>query len=103
MSDFEIVENYYYYDFTPTRTYVKNIIGYYKYLFKNKMKDFKTSIYEWYKKNEIEPLQNKCNELIKENFYLKKELEYYKIEFQKFQNAVRIKKTNKTLEGECRM
>jgi len=98
MSNFEIVENYYYYDFSPTRTYVKNKIGYYIYLFKNKMSDFKTSIYEWYKKNEIEPIQNKCNDLIKQNFHLKKELEYYKIEFQKFQNAVRIKNSNKIME-----
>lgn len=85
--DWDIVENYYYWDMHPNKTYLKNKIGLYKYLIKLKMYTFKKSIvknfcdhsiYNYYKNKFIDPMQEKCNELIKENFYLKKELEYYK-------------------------
>jgi hypothetical protein len=71
--DWDIIE-YYYWDMHPNKTYLKNKIGLYKYLIKLKM----SSIYNYYKNTFIDPMQEKCNELIKENFYLKKELEYYK-------------------------
>ena len=74
MDTWDIVENYYYWDFHPRTTYLKNKIGLYKYLFKKTM----ASISEYYRDMFIDPLQEKCNELIEENFNLKTQIEYYK-------------------------
>lgn len=78
MDSWDIVENYYYWDFHPRTTYLKNKLGLYKYLFKKTM----ASISEYYRDMFIDPLQEKCNELVKENFYLKRQLEYYKSQYK---------------------
>ena len=93
--DWDIIENYYYWDMNPNKTYLKNKIGLYKYLIKLKMHTFKNSIYDYYKNKFIDPMQERCNELIKENFYLKQELDKYKSHTFKKEIDVRIKSKNK--------
>ena len=48
-----------------------------------------------YKNKFIDPMQERCNELIKENFYLKQELDKYKSYTFKKEIDVRIKSKNK--------
>ena len=94
METWDIVENYYYWDFHPRTTYLKNKLGLYKYLFKKTM----ASISEYYRDIFIDPLQEKCNELVKENFYLKKKLEYYKLKYKK--NNVRNESEDDEMDNE---
>ena len=81
--EWDIVENYYYWDMNPKWTEFKNKFGLYKFLIK---KYFMVNLY-----------QEKCNDLIKRNFYLKKELEYYKSQYKKLYN-VRIKSKSKKMD-----
>tara|TARA_R110001583_G_scaffold25573_2_gene92323 strand:- start:3438 stop:3881 length:444 start_codon:yes stop_codon:yes gene_type:complete len=77
--EWDIVEEYYYWDMNPNKTYLKNKIGLYKYLIKLKM----SSIYDYYKNRYMEPMQETCNTLIKENFYLKQQVDKYKSTYKK--------------------
>ena len=88
MMDWDIVEEYYYWDMYPNKTYLKNKFGLYKYLIKLKM----LSIYDYYKNKYMEPMQEKCNDLIKENFYLKQQVDKYKSKYKKIKNKYAVSK-----------
>jgi len=76
--EWDIVEEYYYWDMNPKWTEFKNKFGLYKFLIK---KYFMINVY-----------QEKCNELIKENFYLKQQVDKYKSKYKKIKNKYAVSK-----------